>query len=290
MSKAAGLVLILAGLGFGALALAQSNDVGPQPEAAQLPTNNAIAKRPILKPEMVPVPQHGAPAPRISSHVVTTAARRMGEPRTPPERFAIPKGRDALTRELQKELRRVGCYEGEISGTWSQSTRRAMRTFIERMNARLPIEEPDAVLYAMVKGQHEPVCGKACAAGEAQAADGRCVPAFVLAQAKSKPAAPASVTTAAIEKPAAAIGGRLPRTTPQSADPSMTDAASKNGVPQFAGRMGLAGPPVGPTPGTPPRAPRYRATHVVASAVRPRVGQGAQRWSSAIFSQKMSNN
>jgi len=283
MSKAAGLVLILAGLGFGALALAQSNDAGPRADAAQLPTNDAVAKRPILKPEVVPVPQHAALAPRISSNGVTTVARRMGEPRTPPQRFAIPKGREALARELQKELRRVGCYEGEISGTWSQSTRRAMRTFIERMNARLPIEEPDAVLYTMVKGQPEPVCGKPCAAAEAQTADGRCVPASVLQQAKSKPV-PASVTTAAIEKPAAAIVGRLPRTTPQSAD------ASKNAVPQFAGRMGLAGPSVGPTLGTPTRAPRYRATHVVTSAVRPRAGQGAQRWSSAIFSQKMSNN
>jgi hypothetical protein len=59
--------------------------------------------------------------------------------------------RGALTRELQKELRRVGCYEGEISGAWSQSTRSTMKTFVERMNARLPIEEPDAVLYALVK-------------------------------------------------------------------------------------------------------------------------------------------
>src|SRR5215470_17150420 len=260
MSKVAGLFLILAGLGVGALAIAQSDDIGPQ----------VVASAAILKPEVAPV---ASAASRLSSPVVATGTPHMGVSRTPPERFAIPKGRDALTRELQKELRRVGCYEGEISGTWSQSTRRAMRTFIERMNARLPIEEPDAVLYTMVKGQPEPVCGKACTAGEAQTADGRCVPASVLAQAKSKPA-PASVTTAAIEKPAAAIVGRSPRTTPQSAD------AAKNAVPQFAGRMGVAGPPVGPMLGAPTRASRYRATHVVTNVVRPRVGQGAQRWSS----------
>jgi peptidoglycan hydrolase-like protein with peptidoglycan-binding domain len=309
MSKAAGLVLILAGLGVGTFGLAQSDDAGPQAAAAQSPASGALARGAVLKGGVAPVPQHAALALRFSSPVVTIVTRRMGEPRTPPERFAIPKGRDALARELQKELRRVGCYEGEISGIWSPSTRRAMSAFIERMNARLPIEEPDAVLFAMVKGQHETVCGKACPAGEAQSADGRCVPPFLLAQAKSKPR-PASVTTAAIEKPAAAIVGWLPSATPPSVDPPMTDAASKQAAPQFAGRMGLAGPPVRPTLaptlapplapalasalapplGTTPRAPRYRATHAGASAVHPRVGQGGQRWSSAIFSQKMSNN
>ena len=305
MSKAAGLVLILAGLGVGTFGLAQSDDAGPQAVAAQSPTSGPLARGAILKGGAAPVPQHAAQAARFPSPVVTIVTRPTVEPRTPPERFAIPKGRDAIARELQKELRRVGCYEGEISGIWSPSTRRAMSTFIERMNARLPIEEPDAVLFAMVKGQHGTVCGKACPAGEAQSTDGRCVPAFLLAQAKSKPR-PASVTTAGIEKPAAAIVGWLPNPTPQSVDPPMTEAASKHAALQFVGRMGLAGPPVGPTlaptlgsklgstlappPGTTTRVPRYRATQAGASTAHPRVGQGGQRWSRAIFSQKMSNN
>src|SRR5262252_5161912 len=237
MIKVTVFALIVAGLGIGVFAIAPSDNFGEQPEVAQSPTSDPGASGGMLRPEVIRSP--AAEASRFSSPVVITVAPHIGKSRIPQERFAIPKDRDALTRELQKELRRVGCYEGEISGTWSEPTRRAMKTFIERMNARLPTEEPDAVLYAMVKGQPEPVCGKPCAAGEAQTADGRCVQ-----QAKSKPV-PASVTTAAIEKPAAAIVGRLPRTTPQSAD------ASKNAVPQFAGRMGLAGPSVGPTLGTP---------------------------------------
>ena len=46
-----------------------------------------------------------------------------------------PAGSDTLARELQKELRRVGCYDGEITGVWSSDARRAMKAFIERMNA-----------------------------------------------------------------------------------------------------------------------------------------------------------
>src|SRR5215831_8862497 len=207
MSKVVGFALILAGLGVGVFAIAPSGNFVEQGQEASSPTSGPVVSGAMLTPELVPAPRSPvAEASRVSSPFVATVAPHIGKLRIPQERFAVPKGRDALARELQKELRRVGCYEGDISGIWSPSTRRAMSTFIERMNARLPIEEPDAVLFAMVKGQHGTVCGKACPAGEAQSTDGRCVPAFLLAQAKSKPR-PASVTTAGIEKPAAAIVG-----------------------------------------------------------------------------------
>ena len=276
MSKVAGLALIIAGLGVGVFAIAPSDDSGEQREAAQSPTSGPVVSGTMLKP--VPVPRSpAAEASRISSPFVTIVAPHIGNPRISQERFAIPKDRDALTRELQKELRRVGCYEGEISGTWSQSTRRAMKTFLERMNARLPIEEPDAVLYSLLKGQHQPVCGTACSRGEVQIADGRCIPSVLLAHVKSK-AALASVATAAIEKPAVAIASGSASTTPQSTDPSLE------------GRMGLAGPSAGPTVGTTTHPSRDRAPRAITSAGQSRVGQGAQRWLTAIFGTRLSNN
>src|SRR5262245_51072662 len=59
---------------------------------------------------------------------------------------------EVLTKELQRQLRRVGCYSGEINGVWTQSTRRAMHAFTARVNATLPIERPDAILLAMLQG------------------------------------------------------------------------------------------------------------------------------------------
>lgn len=199
----------------------------------------------------------------------------------------IPKERDALTRELQRELKRVGCYEGQINGSWSQGTRHAVKTFIEGVNARLPTEEPDPILYALVKGQHDRVCGKPCSGGEMQIADGRCAPRPLLAHRKSK-ATLGSMVTAAIEKPATTIVGWLPSTTPRSADLSTTSAVS-NEAPQSGGRMGLAGPPAKPTFGTTTKGPRTRAAHAVAGTSQPRFRQGAS-WSSAIFSPRVSNN
>jgi hypothetical protein len=275
MSKVFGVALILAGLGVGVFAIAPS-DIGQQPEATQNLMSGPVMSGPTLKHEVVPVSRsRAAEASRVSSPFVVTVEPHVGRPRIPQERLAIPKDRDVLTRELQKELKRVGCYEGDISGTWSQSTRRAMKAFIERMNARLPIEDPDAVLYSLVKGQDEPVCGTACSRGEVQSADRRCIPSVLLAHVKGK-AAPSA--TGAVEKPAVASAGDSVGARLQSTEPSLE------------GRMGLAGPSAGPTIGTATHTPRVRPTRAVTSASQPRLGQKAQRWSTAIFNARLSHN
>ena len=54
-----------------------------------------------------------------------------------------------------RELKRVGCYEGEIHGVWTRSTRDAMERFTELANAKLPTQEPDIVLLSLVRGYAE---------------------------------------------------------------------------------------------------------------------------------------
>ena len=71
-----------------------------------------------------------------------------------------PLDRAALTRDLQRQLQRVGCYKGSISGVWSPSTRHAMKEFIEHANATLPVNEPDHILLAMLQGHQEQACGQ----------------------------------------------------------------------------------------------------------------------------------
>ena len=255
MSKVAGFALIVAGLGVGVFAIAPLDNLGEQPELAQSPTSSPAVRGAMVKPGNMPMPHStAAEASRFSSPFVTTVAPYIDKPRIPQEHFAIPKYRDALTRELQKELRRVGCYEGDISGTWSESTRRAMKMFIERMNARLPTEEPDAVLYALVKGRDEPICGIACSHSGGESADERCAPSLLVhVQSKAAPSA-----TLAVEKPAVAVDGSV-GTTPQSTEPSLE------------GRMGLAGPSAGPTVGTTTHTPRGRATPAATAIFSPRV-------------------
>jgi hypothetical protein len=92
----------------------------------------------------------------------------------------------SLARELQRELRRVGCYDGALNESWTLATRTAMKTFTNRINANLPIDKPDQILLALVQGYRERVCGVACPLGEGLAKDGRCLPNAVLALAAKK--------------------------------------------------------------------------------------------------------
>ena len=86
-----------------------------------------------------------------------------------PQRIA-PEDQASLARELQKELKRVGCYNGEINGVWTTSSRLAMKTFVERVNAALPIDKPDPVLLSLVHGHREPACGVGVTADAAKEA------------------------------------------------------------------------------------------------------------------------
>jgi hypothetical protein len=93
-----------------------------------------------------------------------TAAPHAGVPRA--------LDRAGLARELHKELKRVGCYDGDITSTWTATSRQAMRRFTDGVNAKLPLDEPDVVLLRLVQSQTHRVC--ACPAGTADGAKAAC--------------------------------------------------------------------------------------------------------------------
>jgi hypothetical protein len=91
--------------------------------------------------------------------------------------------RRTLVHDIQTELKRVGCYDGEPDGTWSAASKRAMASFTERVNASLPFEQPDFILLTLVQGHAGKACGKPCANGQTLSDGGRCLTSNVLAQA-----------------------------------------------------------------------------------------------------------
>jgi hypothetical protein len=134
--------------------------------------------------------------------------------------------RAALVRELQKELTRVGCYDGAISGVWSTASRQAMRAFTERVNARLPTTKPDLVLLSLVQGHRKKACGVACPPGQQEDSAGRCVPDAIARAAK--PPAEGEADRAA-QTPqivigstaaAAAVAARMRQSEPDASQPS----------------------------------------------------------------------
>jgi hypothetical protein len=70
----------------------------------------------------------------------------------------------AITRELQAELLRLGCYGGPLDGRWSPALRYALQDFTVRVNVMLPIDGPDPALLNLARGQQSAVCGSAASA------------------------------------------------------------------------------------------------------------------------------
>jgi hypothetical protein len=291
VSKAGGLVLIISGLAVASYVLVQDDADGPG--RREQPTG--VAKNPdtgtdvvIAAPEPRPVfrtipPARTETVPPSSAPVVVTLGPRQAEPSPSPPRVTVPRDREALTRELQKELRRVGCYDGELNGAWTPSTRRAMKAFTDRVNASLPVDEPDAILYTLVQSQPDRICGAPCPAGQAVGEDGRCLPSAILAKAGRRGPAPAGsvaqLPRAASPQPV--ITGWSTTTTAAAPPPAAPAPALAAASPPPEGRMALAGPLAEEAPSTAP-APR-----IVKPAPPPRPVQSSHgSWTRAMLARR----
>lgn len=87
-----------------------------------------------------------------------------------------------LAREVQRELQRVGCYGGEIDGIWGPGSQRAVMAFMERVNAVLPVDDPDVFMLSLLAAEPAAVCGTRCPHGQALSQNDRCLPTTLLAQ------------------------------------------------------------------------------------------------------------
>jgi hypothetical protein len=146
-----------------------------------------------------------------------------------------PVDRAALTRDLQRQLQRVGCYKGIVSGVWSPSTRHAMKEFIDHMNATLPVNEPDHILLAMLQGHQEQACGQ----GAIMAREPARQRPETRALAAHQPPAPRGVH----------VNGPAPIVAKSATGPEQPLAQQP-----LPGRMSLAGPEAGIASPTPPKA------------------------------------
>jgi hypothetical protein len=78
----------------------------------------------------------------------------------------LPRPPVGLVRELQNELRRVGCYQGDTDGDWGPGSRRAMRAFMERVSSGSPSETPDLVQLTLVRGFRGTACSASPVPGQ----------------------------------------------------------------------------------------------------------------------------
>ena len=143
MSKGTRLVLLVTALAVATACAAISRDARPLPGQS---TNN------VAKSSELVVANVAADASEGTIVIVPPGPSERKLLIKPPNALA---GGDPvrLVLELQRELKRVGCYSQEIDGEWGPATRRAMKDLIDRTNAALPLDVPDPVLLALLQDQ-----------------------------------------------------------------------------------------------------------------------------------------
>ena len=211
MGKRISLVLVcgLAGavIAYGFVSRATHQRRASPQDGAMLADNDASTLLAAASGAWRPVPPAGAPSraerPSAAEIGIVSAVR---VPLLAQKPISSPGDQGSLAENLQRELARVGCYDGQINGVWMTSTRQAMTVFLERVNARLPVHQPDGVLLALVQGQRVTTCGTSCPSGQTLADDSRCVPTAILSRAASKEKAILatsgwSTTTTMVPKP-----------------------------------------------------------------------------------------
>ena len=132
-----------------------------------------------------PMPSHRNPGavassdqPQVIISVPQRSAPQDAEVRgeEPPRLFSLPSDRAGLASALQRELQRVGCYDREINGVWTTSSCMAMQTFLGRVNAALPFDEPDVILLSLVQAHKGTACGSSCPTGKGATHSEQCWP------------------------------------------------------------------------------------------------------------------
>lgn len=202
-------------------------------DARQDPARTAVAGRPtaLSTPPVSPdAPTRPTPTATVSTDVKPTqkALEVNGSSAVRPltsSKAGDDDARRELTNKLQKELKRVGCYDGDLSGSWNAATRRAMKSFTDRVNATLPVEDPDYILLTLVQGHTGQACGGKCPADQGLSADGRCIPNAIIAQAARKAARTDTAKTDRVKRSADVVATEQSGATIGKSDATKADLA-----------------------------------------------------------------
>jgi uncharacterized caspase-like protein len=71
-----------------------------------------------------------------------------------------PGDKGALALDVQKELKRVGCYSGEVDGKWGDGTRTALKNFATSAKITLSTDEPTQSALDFLSASKEDTCSE----------------------------------------------------------------------------------------------------------------------------------
>ena len=121
-------------------------------EAKQAEAKQIEDKANTAQPEPERTPAEAAPSQSAEQQVAGLAS--------PTSRDPAPKT-DSLNRQLQTELKRVGCYTAAVNETWGPSARRALEQFNKHTGLKLDVAAADVAALDAVRGKTSRVCPQA---------------------------------------------------------------------------------------------------------------------------------
>ncbi len=207
--------------------------------------------------------------------------------------------RPELVRDIQRELKRVGCYPGDVDGEWGPGSRRAVQAFMERVNSTVPNDEPDLIQLTLVRGYSGVACAKPCPADRIVSSSGRCMEGPIMA---TRPAPRAIEERAVAARPASGIvtGTTLPpviATRTPAVPPAVpvapvpgTVAAVPATVMPIEGRMSVGAPPALTETNVAPVVSSLTAPRVARPGSQPRAQSTAQRRRDRSWTRNFFNN
>lgn len=129
----------------------------PAPETIAAPGSvhekAPVAAAPVLPVASPPIKIQAAHEPAAGLGPMPVAAKPVR-----PAKTGAGEAQRSLTRNIQNELARVGCYKGAADGTWSPETRAAMAAFNDSVQVRLPLNRPDYILLTLLQGHAAKAC------------------------------------------------------------------------------------------------------------------------------------
>jgi hypothetical protein len=164
MSKLFGLLAItlIGGTGVGMIASADLDAEAQTRYAEAFKISLALQSKPEA-PAMGAIPIHNSMGADVAARATAPKIVLVASPQ-----------RLTLIRDIQQQLKRVGCHAGEVGTIWDHDAKDSMQRFMQSVNATLPITQPDHILLTLLQGHKAMACGAPCPDSEMAIGNGHC--------------------------------------------------------------------------------------------------------------------
>ena len=165
--------------GHGKTTVGSSPQVGEQIGPSGIPAPIEVT----ISPPPVPTEVARSEFQSHAARALDAAAKLLADTPADADPQGASSGDRTMVAKLQSQLRRVGCFKGALHGRWDAATQRAMARFNDRINARIPLDDPSPILLTLLEKYDNRACGAPCLPGQSPNGAGICVTAQTVAMA-----------------------------------------------------------------------------------------------------------